>query len=82
MNQTYEQEGADRLGSFAYVQRRSVVYHERGTLIVINVIAFVTIVILSTILVYVLNREQIYAVPDIYGVQPLELKWGPHDQTK
>jgi hypothetical protein len=66
------------VGNQTYVKRRAVLYHEGGTLVLLNLMVFVLICCVIGVAIWVAGLERVYSVPGIHNSQVLDVKWGAH----
>jgi hypothetical protein len=59
---------------------RTLVRHERGTQLVLMLVLAVVILFLSAYLYHLMTFDQVFATPDIYREQPVQVLWGKHGQ--
>ena len=57
---------------------RTLVRHERGTLLVLNVVLMGVLIAQSWTLVSLWSHTQLYSTPDIYREQRVDVMWGSH----
>ena len=60
--------------------QRTLVRHERGTMLLLIALLFVVIVFQAVYLVRLFGHEQLYSTPDIYREQTVDIQWGGHGQ--
>ena len=66
------------IGEHPFVKRRAVIYHEGGTMLILNGILFFLLITLGCWSLYLSTRERVYSVPGIFNQQDLDVKWGTH----
>lgn len=58
---------------------RTLVRHERGTIIVMLIILLLTNIAVYLLTWHLAFHEQVYSVPEIYNARDLKIQWGGHD---